>query len=225
MALKRVSSCARLDLSASLRSLQASARQLLDKLSAKCLVTGYQEGVSNSGYQPLQLGHWDNFFHGIRGNWTRESFCSQGQHHISRLCLHLHWLTQIRDHTATATIHPPMHVSVYSIFHCIRQAALRSYVYICVITDSTASFFALTSGRASLTHPVFLRILRRIWRVANQFSLKIAVAVTPSCSNAAEAVSRIHQVPHYLVLLRSTSTRHRPPLLSLPCQSTLLATR
>ena len=93
---------------------------------------------------------------------------------------------------------------LYSIFHCIRQAALHSHTHLCLITDSTAAYYATSSGRASLQHPAFLRILRRFWRVVNQFSLKIALALTPSCSNAADAVSRIHQLPPYIVLLRST---------------------
>ena len=50
----------------------------------------------------------------------------------------------------------------------------------------------------------FLRILRRIWRVVNQFEMKVAIALTPSASNAADSVSRLHQLPLGVVFLRST---------------------
>ena len=128
--------------------------------------------------------------------------------------------------TLTSCLAPPWVISqnqaeLYSVFHCIRQAALLSHTHLCIITDSTAAFYALASGRASTSHPVFLRLLRRIWRIVNQFSLKISVALTPSCSNAADAVSRIHQLPLGVVLLRST----RLHALSQPFSHSLVVPR
>ena len=93
---------------------------------------------------------------------------------------------------------------MYAVFHCLRQAGLRKHSYICVITDSTATFFALLSGRASANHPVFLRVLRRIWRIVHEFGLKVAVALVSSENNAADAPSRLHQLPLPLILHRCT---------------------
>jgi len=87
------------------------------------------------------------------------------------------------------------------------------------------AFYATISGRASLQHPAFLRILRRIWRVVNQFSLKIALALTPSCSNATDAALAFTNCHPTLFLFAQQVFTSRPN----PCHTLrscpLLATR
>ena len=92
---------------------------------------------------------------------------------------------------------------LYGLFHCIRQAGLRKLTPLCLVTDSSASYFATLSGRSSAHHTVFLRLLRRIWRTMHQFRIHLSLALTPSENNAADAVSRLHQLPPELSLTRS----------------------
>ena len=55
-----------------------------------------------------------------------------------------------------------------------------SHTHLCVITDRTATFYALSLGQACTSRPVFLRLLRRIWRFVTHCGIKLAVALTPS---------------------------------------------
>ena len=99
---------------------------------------------------------------------------------------------------------------------------MHSHNHSC-ITDSTATFFALLSGRTSTRHPVFMRLRRRIWRVVNEFSLKVAVALVPSEWNAADAPSRLHQFPLPLVLLRSACIHALTHLSTVLCHPSHMA--
>jgi hypothetical protein len=93
---------------------------------------------------------------------------------------------------------------LYGIFHTLRQAALLHHTRVCIVTDSSASYFAVVSGRASALHPIFLRLLRRIWRIAHEFGMSVAVALTSSLNNPADPPSRLHQLPFPLALLRAS---------------------
>ncbi len=98
------------------------------------------------------------------------------------------------------------------------KAGLRRFSHLCLITDSTAAFYATLEGRASSQHPVFLRLLRRIWRVTHQYGISLSLALTTSAANAADAPSRLHQLPPALMYLKSTdisALNHPFPLSSV----------
>lgn len=47
---------------------------------------------------------------------------------------------------APAWVRSQNQAELYANFHCPRQAALRSHTHLCIITDSTAAYFALFTG-------------------------------------------------------------------------------
>jgi hypothetical protein len=96
---------------------------------------------------------------------------------------------------ATSTYAPPwvrdqQAAELYGIFHGIRQAILRKYTYLCVITDSRSAYYSLLTGKVSATSRARLRTLRRINRLVHQHSCKLQVMWVPSSSNLADPYSR-----------------------------------
>jgi hypothetical protein len=79
---------------------------------------------------------------------------------------------------------------LYGAFHTLRQAALRGFTYICLVTDNAAVYYSLASFRVSSYAYTRARILRRILRLCLHSNLRIQLVLVPSLFNAADSFTR-----------------------------------
>ena len=92
--------------------------------------------------------------------------------------------------TAPTWIRSQQGAELYSIFHSLRQAAIRRLSHVCVVTDNEAAFNTVNGGRVSARHWDRVRLLRRINRICLQENLQLQLALTPSECNPADPFSR-----------------------------------
>ena len=78
----------------------------------------------------------------------------------------------------------------YSVFHALRLMRARRFSCACIITDNSAAYFTLVSGRIHASPPDRLRIFRRITRVCIHSHFQLQVALIPSKENLADPFTR-----------------------------------
>ena len=91
---------------------------------------------------------------------------------------------------APAWVKSQQTAELYAIFHSLRQASLRHFSHICLVTDTSAAYFTALHGRCTSTHWPRVRILRRINRVCLESNIQLQLAVTLSEHNPADTFSR-----------------------------------
>ena len=91
---------------------------------------------------------------------------------------------------APAWVKSKQTAELYAIFHSLRQASLRHFSHICLVTDNSAAYFTALHGRCTSTHWPRVRILRRINRVCLESNIQLQLAVTLSEHNPADTFSR-----------------------------------